>query len=106
MLSRVVAAGSGGLDLAVVFGQPLGERADGGPQALAELGQFVLDAWGDLGVDGAGDDPVAFQVAQGEGERVQGDTRGPVVQDAEDNSLVRVDVIGTREYQVTPARSC
>ena len=69
----VVVGGAGCGDFVLVVFGPVDEGLDGGVEGGAEGGEGVVDAWGDDGVDGAGDEAVAFELAEGDGEHAVAD---------------------------------
>ena len=72
-----VVAGLAARDCVVVGDGPVGERRDRGDQGAAKRAQRVLDPGRDDREDRALDQPVALELAQGEGEHPLRDTYGP-----------------------------
>ena len=60
-------------DFVVVFFGPHPDSAEGRAQAVAQGGELVLDFGRDDGVDGAGDEAVAFHLAHGFSEHFLAD---------------------------------
>src|SRR3954447_12367015 len=60
-------------DLLVVVDRPLDQAVDGLLEGLAEDGQLVIDSGWDDGVHRALDEPVALQLAEGQGEHALAD---------------------------------
>ena len=76
-----------------VFFGPDPYAAEGFAQAIAEIGEAVVDVWGDDGVHGASDEAVGLHLAKGLGEHLLADVADELAEMGEaDGAMLGEDV--------------